>query len=160
MALRRPERCWGGRQGVAGLLCPQPALSLYPITPALALINGATVQTHTHTETGPRPVITWLKGLEDIAFLPFTLPKKKKLLKTKTTTSSLCHPPTLPLLFFSLHVNRDWLEREDPKWCEVGSTFLFLLPSPAVQREESLISTCCCFPSTLVHRAPAALTSH
>lgn len=73
-----PERWWGGRQGAKKLVCPQPALSLYPITPALALINGVTVQMHTHTETGPWPITPWLKGQKDIVFLPFTLPKEKE----------------------------------------------------------------------------------
>lgn len=39
---------------------------------------GHSSHTHTHTTTRPKPVIRWLKGLEDIASPPYTYPKKKK----------------------------------------------------------------------------------
>lgn len=46
--------------------------------------HSSQTHTHTHTMTCPKPVIRWLKGREDIASPPYTYPKKKKKIFTKT----------------------------------------------------------------------------
>lgn len=78
---------------------------------------GHSSDTHTHVlrQVLARPVITWLKGLKDIAFPPFTLPKRKKKNFIKVRRQHLpCanFPPHSPLfLFFFMQIWIDWKER-------------------------------------------------
>lgn len=134
MAPHQLVRCWERRQGAGELLrllCPRPGLSLHPITPTLGFDqwgHSSHSDTHAHSETGPEPVITWLKGLEDIAFAPFSQPPKRKTLIKKGTFKKLskqtscplrlCGPSKAPLCGFTQR-NANWLDCKKKRGWEI-----------------------------------------
>lgn len=138
----------GSRKGL--LLRPWPGLSLHPITPTLGFDqwgHSSHSDTHAHSETGPEPVITWLKGLEDIAFAPFTQPqkRKKKTSIKEGTFIKLSKQTSCPLWLCGRYFAQFPAAECKLVWLQIGKRlrnirYIFTLPSlsssPTERREE------------------------